>query len=136
MLDPNQVPPVDMDEVLARFILFSKHIRTSDRTVKPDALIPHPRMEVSVTRHRNATVEEMWREGERVAAIRQAALYGRADVKSDVFVNEALTVEAQPIPENPNHADVIGWPKDKAAQKMKATEIALHAIFIDKPALS
>ncbi len=133
MLDPNQVPPVAANELLARFIVSSSQIRKSDHTVKPDAFMPHPRVETSLTRHRETTVEEIWLEGERVAAIRQATLHGRADVRTSAFIDEDLTVEAKPLPENPNHADAIGWPTDKPAQKMKATEISLKSELVYKP---
>ena len=133
MLDPAHVPPVAADELLTRFILYSSHIRNSNQTVKPDAFIPHPRIELSLTRHREATPDELWREGERVAAIRQLTLHGRADVRTVAFLEEGLTVEAKPNPENPNHADALDWPADKPAQKMKATEIAIKSILVPKP---
>ena len=133
MLDPAQVPPVSSDEVLARFIVFSKHIRSSNMTVKPDAFIPHPLIELSVTRHREATEAELWQEGERVAALRSTTLYGKAAVTAGAFENEDLSVVAKPIPQNLNHADVIDWPTDKPAQKMKACEIANKAVFVPRP---
>ena len=133
MLDPTQVPPVSSEELLARFIVFSKHIRSSNMTVKPDAFIPHPHIELSVTRHRDATEDELWQEGERVAALRSATLYGKADVTAGAFEDEDLSVVAKPIAPNPNHADVIDWPADKPAQKMKALEIANKAVFVPRP---
>lgn len=135
MLDPANVPRVSSDEMLARFIIFSKHFRPSNNTAKPDAFMPHPRIELSVTRHREATEDELWHEGERVVKIRSdSTLYGRADLTAEAFENEDLSVEAKPIiPENPNHADVIGWPTEKPAQKMKALEIAKKASFVPRP---
>lgn len=133
MLDPSHVPAVTSDELMGRFIIFSKHIRPSDNTVKPDAFVPHPQVELSVTRHREATEDELWKEGRRVAAFRTARLYGRADVAANTFEKEDLTVVEKPIAENPNHADVIDWPADKAAQKMKAREIANKAVFVAAP---
>jgi hypothetical protein len=133
MLDPAKVPAVDSDELLARFIIFSKHFRPSDNTVKPDAFVPHPQVELSVTRHRAATNDELWQEGNRVAAIRSATLYGRADVAAETFESEDLSVVPKPISENPNHADVIDWPTDKPSQKMKACEIASRAVFVPAP---
>jgi hypothetical protein len=133
MLDPAQVPPVSSAEMLARFIIFSKHFRPSNKTVKPDAFIPHPLVELSVTRHRDASVNELWQEGERVALIRSATLYGRADVSAKAFEDEDLSVVAKPIGHNPNHADVVDWPADKPTQKMKAREIANKAVFVPRP---
>ena len=63
MFDPAQVPPVSSDELLARFIVFSKHIRSSNMTDKPDAFMPHPLIELPVTGHREATEDELWHGG-------------------------------------------------------------------------
>ena len=133
MLDPAQVPAVASEEMLARFVLFSAHFRKANATVKPDAFMPHPRVELSITRHLEATTAELWREGGRVAALRALALYGRADVLTEIFETQRLRVVPEPIPENPNHADVIDWPADKPQQKMKATVIASRAQFVPRP---
>lgn len=132
MLDPANVPPVESNELLSRFILFSRHLR-ADKTVKPDAFIPHPLPALSLTRHRDATDDELWREGARVEAIRDATLYGRAEVAATAFLDQQLSVEAEPIPANPNHADVTNWPAERSAQKMKALEIAKVSHFQSKP---
>ncbi|MBS0263332.1 MAG: hypothetical protein JSS02_15425 [Planctomycetes bacterium] len=131
MFDNGAVPEVESNERVARFIIFSRHYRPSDKSVKPDAFMPHPRVELSLTRHREATMAELWREGERVAALRGAILYGRADVNVEAFLNQQLSVIANPLPENLNHADAVLWPTEKSAQKMKATIIAQQAEFVD-----
>ena len=102
--------------------------------MKADAFIPHPREELSLTRQIKATEGELWNEGARIAALRDRPLYGRAIVAAQAFLDEGLTVEARPIlPENPNHADAIRWPAEKAAQKMKALQIAAKASYLPKP---
>lgn len=60
MIDPSNVPQVADDETLARYILQRSHIRGSDHPVKPDAFIPHPYTDLSVTRHLMATESELW----------------------------------------------------------------------------
>jgi hypothetical protein len=133
VLDPANVPPVAVDELLSRFVLFPKHVRSSDNTVKQDAFMPHPRVELSMTRHVEATEAELWQEGERVALIRTRPLYGRAVVCVREFVNEGLVVVAKPIvPENPNHADAVNWPTEKASQKMIALQIAVKSAYVPK----
>mgnify|MGYP001450445807 CR=1 FL=1 len=133
MFNPAEIPPVDSDETLARFVLHASHIR-HDQTVKPDAFMPHPRIELSVTRHRASTVDELWCEGLRVSSIRQLKLHGRADVAVKSIESEQLEVVAKPIPENPNHADVVRWPIEKPLQKMKALEIANRSKLVLAPA--
>lgn len=128
MIDPANVPEVGPDEELARYILFSNHIR-SDRTLKPDAFIPHPHLKLSVTRHLQATEEELWEVGDDVAKARSRPLYGRGDIGVPVCRAQRLVVRAEPIADNPNHAHVSDWPADKPAQKAIAQEIAAKPLF-------
>jgi hypothetical protein len=135
VLDPENVPPITSNEDVARFILSASHIRSSDGTVKPDAFIPHPRPELSLTRLRDATEQEIWQEGRRVANLRLKTLLGRADVRVAAFTEASLTVVAKPLAENPNHADAVGWPDDKPSQKMKAILVSRQSRFTATPAL-
>ncbi|MFH1746390.1 MAG: hypothetical protein ABIG44_05025 [Planctomycetota bacterium] len=134
MIDPRHVPDVTPDETLVRFILFSNHIRPSDDTIKPDAFIPHPRNELSVTRHRDATEDEVWGVGMAVAEALQRTLHGRGDVLASAFLEQGLVVTPDPIinhPVNPNHANVTGWPKDdKGQQRLLALEVAARAKLV------
>ncbi len=52
MIDPHNIPPVVVDELLARFITQAKQFRSTDQSVKPDLFIPYRLTELSVTRHR------------------------------------------------------------------------------------
>jgi len=133
MIDPTNVPNVAPDEWLARFVLYSRHVRTSDQTVKSDAFIPHPHQELSVTRHLSATDDEIWGVGEQVATQQSRTLYGRADVEAQVFTSQSLNVQASPVLGNPNHADVAGWPTEKPRQKMIAIQIAAVATYRGRP---
>lgn len=127
--------PITSDEQLARFILFRKWIRTSEpvKTVKPDAFIPHPYPDLSVTRHKNLSEQELWRIGQGIADARPATFYGRADIRAAEVRRQSLNVEPRPIANNPNHATVIGWPADKPTQKIIAQELAAKANFVPKP---
>lgn len=79
MIDPDNVPPVSDDEGLARFVTQSKQFR-SDGTVKPDLFIPYRHVELSVTRHLEATQEEIWSVGFDIANAFERTLHGRADI--------------------------------------------------------
>jgi len=118
------------DEWLARFIVFRKWIRTSDRSLRPDAFIPHPWPDLSVTRHLELSQKEMWEIGQGIADQRGTKLLGRGDVQASVPRAQRLQIEAAPIARNLNHANVTGWPADKPAQKMIAQEIAARAFFV------
>ena len=125
-----ELTPVLTAELLARFVLFSRWIR-SDGTVRADALVPWPWPELSVTRHRALAVSELWELGQDVADQRPATLYGRADVVAADVMRHSLRVE--PTHEPKNHANIVGWPVDKPAQKMIAQEIASRATYVPFP---
>jgi hypothetical protein len=134
MIDPTNVPDVAADETLARYILQRSHMRPSDRSLKPDAFMPPPDLELSVTRHLSATEDELWSVGEDVAVATGKILYGRGDVQTFVCLDHTLVVHAAPlIPDNPNHAHVMGWPTEKPAQKNIAQEIASQTAYVPKP---
>ena len=141
MLNPANVPSVDADELLARYIVASKHIRNSDQTVKPDAFLPAPRppLELSVNRHRSSTESELWEAGRAIASASQRTLYGRADFEVASVTEVDLEVRADPVeaeparglPANPNHAVIIGWPSDEPARRrLLAAELAAAAKFV------
>lgn len=130
MIDPQNVPPVDASELLARFLVQKSHFRVSDGTVKSDAFVPPPNLELSVNRHLDATEEETWEVGHSIAKLRGCTLRGRADVFATVFQQRELTVAADAILGNPNHAIVSNWPKDKPTRKIIAQEIAKQATFV------
>ena len=128
--------PVDSDEYLARFIIFSKWIRNSDKRVKPDAFIPHPHEELSVTRHlypNNLSEEELWAIGQDVANSRSTTLYGRADILTMIVRQQNLDVIPKQVKGNPNHANVVNWPNNKPLQKIIAQKLAADAQYFPKP---
>ena len=133
MSDDGESPSISAGEWLARFILFKSWIRSSDQSVKQDAFIPHPYPDLSVTRHKDLSIQNLWQIGQQVAAKRPATLYGRADVTVAEVRRQKLEVEPRPVPENLNHASIIGWPADKPAQKIFAQELAAVARYVAKP---
>ena len=131
MFDPDDVPPVDAGELLARYVLRSRNIR-KDQTLKPDAFMPPSDRMLSVTRNRSATEEEVWMIGDMVASTQEKTIYGRGDLKSAVCFHLGLAVEADPVPLNPNHAHVVNWPSDKPGQKNIAQELAAGAVYVPR----
>ncbi|MDG2990092.1 hypothetical protein L3556_03960 [Candidatus Synechococcus calcipolaris G9] len=132
MLDPENISPVEENELLARYVMQSSLFR-SDRTVKPNLFIPHPYQELSVTRHRDATEAEIWQAGVNVATQQQRTLHGRSDILTKNCLVESLRVTAQPFPDNPNHADIEGWPMAKEDQKAIALKLAAAATKLIPP---
>jgi hypothetical protein len=127
--------PVAADEWLARFVLRKEHIR-SDSSIKPDPFMPYKWVELSVTRHLGLDEPALWATGENVAHETSTHLQGRADLQAHVFFRQHLRVLPRPLPNNPNHADAVDWPADKAAQKELALLIAREASFKPKPTLT
>lgn len=132
MLDPENIPSIEETELLARYVMQSRLFR-SDRTVKPNLFIPHPYQELSVTRHRHATEAEIWQIGVNVATQQQRTLYGRSDILTKNCLVESLRVAAKPFPDNPNHADIEGWPLAKEDQKAIALKLAASATKLIPP---
>lgn len=129
--------PVSDEEWLARYILRKDHVR-QDGTVKPDPFIPHPHADLSLTRHLGLDEREIWSTGTKVAEqvaekLRGATLQGRADAQARLYRQRGLRVEAVPVKENANHANVIGWPPDKPSQKEIALLIARGVAYKPRP---
>lgn len=124
-------PPITVtdEECLARYILFSNWIRNSDKTVKPEAFIPYPHPNLSVTRHLNLSEEAVWEIGKRVADTRHKTLYGRADFYAAAAKRLLLKIESAPAHDNPNHANIADWPVEKPAQKIIAQQLAADSIY-------
>jgi hypothetical protein len=133
MIDPHNTPPVEDDERLARFVTHARQFRASDLTVKQDAFIPYPHLELSVTRHRDATEAEIWSAGLIVVQSQGKRLFGRADVFAGLCRSQKLVVNATPLDNNPNHTDIAGWPPAKQDQKAIALKLAASAQFVLSP---
>lgn len=132
MTEGNGSSEVADEEQLARFILYSKWIRSSNQTAKPEVFIPHPSPDLSVTRHLNLSEEALWKTGQDVADARPATLYGRADIYASTARRQSLKIDPDPVPNNPNHANIVGWPADKPAQKIIALELAANSDYHPK----
>jgi hypothetical protein len=128
-----QRPPLADAEVLARFVLFANRVR-HDGTVKGDAFMPPPNLELSGTRHAAATEERLWQRGMSVAAASGRDLVGRADISVQAIRAAApLDAVAAELPDDPGHANIIGWPPDKPHQKILALAMAAAATFSRRP---
>mgnify|MGYP001617622031 CR=1 FL=1 len=125
---------VASSELLARYITSSKWFRKQDQTVKQDAFIPpESPLELSVTRHLNLPENDIWNIGRRIATSISRTLHGRADVETSHVLAQSLSVVPQPVADNPNHANIVGWSSDKDVRKMRALEIVRVARFIANP---
>ena len=124
MMHPDQIPDVADNELLARFIVNSNEKRPDGR-VSHKLLMPYKWVELSVNRHREATLEEIWQVGSEVAVARNKSLYGLANIRASQCRVRTLDVVPAPIlPGNPNHANITGYPAAKEDQMAIANELA------------
>lgn len=130
-------PPAQVgdEEPLARYVFSADHVRKTDQSVKPDAFIPHPHLDLSVTRHLGLAEDQIWAHGKVVSAQRQRPLIGRADVTAATFRREGLQPSSAPVTTNAHHVNVVGWPVGKPAQKIIAQEVAARARYLPLPAV-
>ena len=119
------------DEWLARYIFSSRHFRPSDLTVRPEAFSPPSSLEFSVSRHLERNEEELWKTGRAIGRARpDSRLYGRADLQAISPRSSGLNVKSAPMLDDNGHAVLVGWPPDKASQKIIQLELARSAKFI------
>ena len=123
MIDPLNVPAVTDDELLTRFIVNGDYVR-ADGSVKPQLFVPYKWVELSVNRHRDASIDETWTVGIHVADELGRKLIGRADIPASACRIPPLVVKSTPILVNPNHADIDGYPPGKADQMSLAAQLA------------
>ena len=124
MMNPEQIPNVADNELLARYIVNSNEKRP-DGKVSHRLFMPYKWVELSINRHREATLEETWQVGFDVATQRNKSLYGLANIRASKCRTETLDVIPDPIlPGNPNHANITGYPNAKEDQMAIATELA------------
>lgn len=135
MSGDGSLPPTSANEWLARFVTVKGWIR-ADNTVRQDAFIPPRDLNLSVTRHLKLTQDQLWEIGQDVVdAISEkhhASLFGRADLTVAAVAKAALRTESAPIPTNPQHTHITGWPQDKPTQKSVAQQLAAEAEFVAK----
>lgn len=134
MIDPDNVPEVELGEVVARFILQSKLWRSADGSPKAKLFYPYKHVDLSVNRHLDCTENEIWSFGYGIAQYRGKTLYGRSDISVANCTFDSLSVVAKPIkdhpsgvPDNPNHADIVGFPEKKEDQISLAQKLAAKA---------
>jgi hypothetical protein len=124
VIDLHDIPPVADNELLARFILNSNEKR-DDGNVSHRLFMPYKWTELSVNRHREATIHETWAIGFDIATQRSKSLYGLANIRASRCYHGALKVIPDPIlPRNPNHANIVGYPPAKEDEMAIAKVLA------------
>ena len=113
-------------EPLCRYLLSKSQFRVQKGEVKGSAFMPPPSLALSVFRTQGLAEPEVWDLGRQYVASPQGrTMHGRADVVAEAVQDAGLRVDADDDP--PRHANIVGWPGEKHAQKIVAHALALRA---------
>jgi hypothetical protein len=115
---------VDPTETLARFLYHKNQYRPSDQTVKYAAFIPPENKRLSIFRIFSLSENKIWELGDN---LRSVPSLGRADFKTESVSAAGLTIEVDDIPAR--HANIVDWPAESSAIKLKALLLAEKALL-------
>jgi hypothetical protein len=113
------------EENLSRYLFNKNHFSSKNGRVKYNAFLPNQNGKTSVFRTSELSNDEIWRIGDDVADEREMTLLGRGEICARHVVEQGLELDANDDP--PRHADIIGWPEEKSAQKLIAIELESNA---------
>jgi hypothetical protein len=112
----------NLNEILARFLLSKTQYYRQRARAKPSAFLPHNGA-TSVFKVSSLSEDDIWRIGrDIVVKARDRRVHGRADLESTAVGANGLTIDNDDDP--PGHANIVGWPSDKAKQKAIAGALA------------
>lgn len=125
----NSVEPVDDTEEVTRFIFERGHVRSSDGSVKHNALLPpHNNLKTSVFRTTKMSAEEVERTKVDVEKIRQKKDSSKKlQAESVAHVTDVRKLGLEVEPEESDfkwHADIVDWPEEKQKRMALAKELA------------
>ena len=120
--------PLDLSEILSRFILQTNWFSSLENRVKYAAFMPNRNGETSVFRTSGITDYEIWDIGDCEVSIKRGkAILGRADIRT----NNVILKDLQVVPKEPpvRHANIIGWPDERSKQRLIAIELAAESLL-------
>jgi hypothetical protein len=120
--------PLDLSEILSRFILQTNWFSSLENRVKYAAFMPNRNGETSVFRTSSITNDEIWNIGDREVSIKRGKpILGRADIRT----NNVISKDLQVVPKEPpvRHANIIGWPDERSKQRLIAIELAAESLL-------
>jgi hypothetical protein len=115
------------EEPIARFLCSRSWFSRESGRVKYSAFMPRDRA-TSVFRIVGLGDPEVWDMGRRlVAEPSDRTLYGHAALKAVDVQSCRLIFQADDRP--PRHAEILGWPEEKGAQRFAAERLAAHSVL-------
>lgn len=119
---------VNAGERISRFARHSSQYSVVAKRVRHSAFMPPRSFRLSVFRTSDMENQEIWALADDVVSS-NPPIKARADVASDHVLGVGLQIESEPGP-HPRHADIIGWPEEKAEQMDAAKELAIQATLV------
>lgn len=118
---------------LSRFLFFRRWYAPTTGRVKPEAFVPHPHIELSVSCTEGLDEDIVWQIGRDTAESRRdkPTLHARADLAARAIREQQLEVVRDDRPLY--HANIVGWEGEKGAQLSKAQEIAAASRLVIAP---
>lgn len=124
---------VDPRESLGRYLPEESYFSRSKNAVKPKAFMPPSDLKLSVFRIDGLSLKQIWEIGEQqvIQAMPQTkVLYGLANIKVAKVNEVSLSIDPDNRPMR--HANIIGWPANKARRQSIAQELAAEAKLVLK----
>jgi len=122
------------EDALARFIFSEQHFAATTGRVKHQAFLPPSDGATSVFAIRSLPESHIWELGRVfVASPARRTLRARADLTVRDVLAASLKVVLNSTPAR--HANLVGWPTEKSAQKLRAEELAARATLKLTPAV-
>lgn len=121
------VDSVETDERITRYSRDRRQFFKNGQ-VKPQLFLPNPKHgnTTSVYRTSELTDEEIWDIGQKFVVDQTSdkkPIIGRADLSSNAILDSKLQIVPVPTPHE-RHADLMGWPKERAVTLSIAQELA------------
>jgi len=120
---------VSAEEPITRFARHSsQYSQVADR-VYHSLFLPPNSLRLSVFRISDRSKAEVWHVGDTVVGRDRFTPLARADLLASDIRNANLGIEAEPTP-HPRHADIVGWPAEKAERIDAAKTLATRAKLV------
>lgn len=125
--------PISPDELLSRYLFNNREFDPATGTVKYPAFLPSPKNgETSVFRTSGLAETKIWQIGSNIGKNRKTpvSVLVRADLEAGHVYTSGLKINPDKKPSL--HANIIGWPSEKSAQKLLAMMLADKARLLLK----
>lgn len=114
------------NETICKYQLRRDEVRT-DGTVRHNAFMPASDGTRSVFRISSLSDSDVWKLGwEKVANLRGLPLLGRFEISAELVFDQGLKFNPD-ADRNSRHAEIVGWPDEKAKRQSIAQILAAEA---------